>query len=55
MKKIILGLIGILGLVTALYAGVLTATEINGTKTYCYYSDGGILVINGMSTCPTSN
>ncbi len=52
MKKFI---IVIITLITLLSAGVLTGTEISGTKTYCYYSDGDVKVINGMGICPATN
>lgn len=52
MKKFIFVLIT---LITLLSAGVLTGTEISGTKTYCYYSDGDVKVINGMGICPATN
>ncbi len=51
MKKILL----LVALATVLSAGVLTGTEIRGTKTYCYYSDGDIDVIDGMGICPATN
>ncbi len=43
MQKILL----LIALATVLSAGVLTGTEIRGTKTYCYYSDG-------MGICPAT-
>jgi len=52
MKKIIFLIIALLTLVSA---GVLTGTDIRGTKTYCYYSDGDVEVINGMGICPATN
>jgi len=55
MKKIIFAVLTITTLAVSLYAGVLMSTQINGTKTYCHYSDGGILVIDGMGTCPATN
>lgn len=36
-------------------AAVLMSSEIRGTKTYCYYSDGDVQVINGMGICPAMN
>ena len=44
-----------IALVSTLTAGVLMSTQINGTKTYCHYSDGDILVIDGMGICPATN
>ncbi|MDQ1325398.1 MAG: hypothetical protein QG564_522, partial [Campylobacterota bacterium] len=41
MKKILLLLIVVASIVSA---GVLTSSEIRGTKTYCYYSDGDVIV-----------
>jgi len=55
MKKVLFGVLALVGLVISLYAGVLTGSEINGNKTYCYYSDGGVSVINGMGICPATN
>ena len=55
MKKILLGIIALATLVIFLNAGVLTGTEIRGTKTYCYYSDGGVTVIDGMGICEATN
>lgn len=56
MKKIhFIAMAFTIALVTTLTAGVLISTEINGTKTYCYYSDGDIKVINGMGICPATN
>lgn len=55
MKKIILGIIALVSIITLVSAGVLTSTEIRGTKTYCYYSDGGVIVIDGMSVCEATN
>ena len=55
MKKVLLGIFAITALAISLYAGVLTGSEISGTKTYCYYSDGDIKVINGMGICPATN
>lgn len=55
MKKILLGVMAIATLAISLYAGVLTGSEIRGTKTYCYYSDGDVQVINGMGICPATN
>ena len=55
MKKILLGIIALATLLTLLSAGVLTGSEIRGTKTYCYYSDGDIKVISGMGICPATN
>lgn len=55
MKKVLLGIFAIATLAISLYAGVLTSSKISGTKTYCYYSDGDIKVINGMGICPATN
>jgi hypothetical protein len=55
MKKVLFGMLALIGLVVSLYAGVLTGSEISGTKTYCYYSDGDIKVIDGMGICPATN
>jgi len=55
MKKVLFGVLALVSLVGSLYAGVLMSTQINGTKTYCSYSDGGIIVIDGMGTCPATN
>jgi len=55
VKKILFGVLALVGLVVSLYAGVLMSSEINGDKTYCYYSDGDIKVIQGMGTCPATN
>ena len=55
MKKVLLGVVAIATLAISLYAGVLTSSEICGTKTYCYYSDGDVQVINGMGICPATN
>ena len=55
MKKIVLGLIALATVVTLVSAGVLTGSDIRGTKTYCYYSDGGVIVIDGMGTCEATN
>ena len=55
MNKILLGVFAIITFSVSLYAGVLTSSEIKGTKTYCYYSDGDIKVIDGMDVCPTTN
>ena len=55
MKKIFFGTLALVSLVVSLYAGVLMSSEINGDKTYCYYSDGDIKVIQGMGICPATN
>jgi len=55
MKKIILGLLVLTAVITMVNAGVLTGTDIRGTKTYCYYSDGDVIVIDGMGTCEATN
>lgn len=55
MKKVLFGILAIATLAISLYAGVLTGSEISGTKTYCYYSDGDVKVINGMGICPATN
>ena len=55
MKKVLLSIFAVATLSISLYAGVLTGSEISGTKTYCYYSDGDVKVINGMETCPATN
>lgn len=55
MKKVLFSVFAIVTLAASLYAGVLTGSEISGTKTYCYYSDGDIKVINGMGICPATN
>lgn len=55
MKKIIMGVSMLAVLAVSLYAGVLMSSEIRGTKTYCYYSDGDIKVIDGMGICPATN
>ncbi|MCD6653761.1 MAG: hypothetical protein LT067_03180 [Sulfurovum sp.] len=52
MKKILLLLIVVASIVSA---GVLTSSEIRGTKTYCYYSDGDVIVIDGMGVCDATN
>jgi hypothetical protein len=55
MKKVLLGVVAIATLAISLYAGVLMSSEIRGTKTYCYYSDGDVQVIDGMGICPSTN
>jgi len=55
MKKIILGFFVLVALSISLYSAVLQSSEISGTKTYCYYSDGSITVINGMGICSATN
>lgn len=55
MKKVILGFLALTAIITIVSAGVLTGSEISGTKTYCYYSDGDVTVINGMGICPATN
>lgn len=55
MKKVVLGFLALTAIVTMVSAGVLMSSEIKGTKTYCYYSDGDIRVINGMGICPATN
>lgn len=55
MKKILFGTCIVIALAVSLYAGVLTGTNISGNKTYCYYSDGAITVIDGMGICPATN
>ena len=52
MKKLFVLLA--LALASTLTAAVLMSTQINGTKTYCHYSDGSVLVIDGMGTCPAT-
>ena len=55
MKKINLAVILFtIAMVSTLTAAVLMSTQINGTKTYCHYSDGSITVIDGMGTCPAT-
>ena len=55
MKKLFLGIFVLAVLSVSLYASVLMSSQINGDKTYCYYSDGDIKVIQGMGICPASN
>ena len=55
MRKIVLGVIALATLITLLSAGVLTGSDIKGTKTWCYYSDGAIIVIDGVGICPATN
>lgn len=55
MKKVFIGVSMLAILAVSLYAGVLMSSQINGDKTYCYYSDGDIKVIQGMGICPASN
>lgn len=55
MKRMLFGAFALVVLSVSLYAGVLMSSEIKGTKTYCYYSDGDIQVINGMGICPATN
>lgn len=55
MKKLFAGISVLAVLAASLYAGVLMSSEINGDKTYCYYSDGDIKVIQGMGICPATN
>jgi len=55
MKKVLFGVLALFSLVASLYAGVLMSTQINGSKTYCSYSDGSVIVIDGMGVCPATN
>ena len=55
MKKAIFGLLALTIIITIVSAGVLTGSDIRGTKTYCYYSDGDVIVIDGMGTCEATN
>lgn len=55
MKKIIVGLLALAAIVTIVSAGVLTGSDTSGTKTYCYYSDGSVIVIDGMGVCDATN
>ena len=55
MKKIIIGLLALVVIVTVVSAGVLTGSDSTGTKTYCYYSDGSVIVIDGMGVCDATN
>ena len=55
MKKVFISVSMLAILAVSLYAGVLMSSQINGDKTYCYYSDGDIKVIQGMGICPASN
>jgi hypothetical protein len=55
MKKVFISVSMLAILAVSLYAGVLMSSQISGNKTYCYYSDGDIKVIQGMGICPASN
>jgi hypothetical protein len=51
MKRVLFGMILAISLASA---SVLMSSEIKGDKTYCYYSDGNVVVINGMGICPAT-
>ncbi len=55
MKRVIFGVLAVLGLVVSLYAGVLTGQSQNGINTICYYSDGGVLNAGVGGICPATN
>jgi len=56
MKKILTILLTITAMITITYAyAAYSGEEIKGTKTYCYYTDGSIVVIRAGSSCPMSN
>lgn len=52
MKKLLFLILICATLSTTLNASTLTRTKYNGTKTYCYYSDGEVLIYDGMEVCP---
>jgi len=55
MKKMVLVGIVLTITVTALSAAVLMRTAYVGTKTQCHYSDGSVIVYDGMQACDATN
>jgi len=53
MKKIVLILCSIT--IAALAYSPLDSQDIRGTKTYCYYVDGSVVVVDAGDSCPMSN
>lgn len=53
MKKIILALA--LVSTSAIASGFLQRCEVAGVTRYCFYSDGGVIMVQSFAVCPMSN